>query len=100
MEETGVSGENHFKNIKSAMYNCFLYAAAALCEDPKSPQGGSIQCHQGTSKKECTVTCQPGFKFEYQPSDKYTCSADGTWTPPKTTMPNCIPGKVNVLYYK
>ncbi|CAC5389781.1 unnamed protein product [Mytilus coruscus] len=65
--------------------------AAALCADPSSPQGGSIQCHQGTTKKECTVTCQPGFTFEYQPSDKYTCSSNGTWTPAVTSIPNCLP---------
>ena len=69
-----------------------VFIAAALCEDPQSPQFGSIQCHQGTVVKECTVTCQPGFKFEYQPADKYSCATDGTWTPPKTSMPNCIPG--------
>ena len=72
----------------------FIFVAAALCADPSSPQGGSIQCHQGTTKKECTVTCQPGFTFEYQPSDKYTCSSNGTWTPVVSSIPNCLPSKL------
>ncbi|XP_041365590.1 SCO-spondin-like, partial [Gigantopelta aegis] len=62
------------------------------CASPSAPQNGDIQCSTdlAATATTCVVTCKPTFKFEKAPAAAYKCTADGTWTPPKQSIPNCI----------
>ncbi|XP_067648949.1 mucin-5AC-like [Haliotis asinina] len=64
--------------------------APSLCQKPSPPMFGSIQCKADSSATVCTVGCAPTFKFKTPPAPEYRCSADGTWSPPKESIPDCV----------
>ncbi|KAH9518401.1 hypothetical protein Btru_016734 [Bulinus truncatus] len=61
------------------------------CSNTVTPAFGILDC-QPTSDggRECVAQCLPTFLFESQPSPKYVCSKDGTWTPDITLVPDCL----------
>ncbi|XP_048245056.1 mucin-19-like isoform X7 [Haliotis rufescens] len=67
---------------------------ASLCVKPAGPMFGSIQCKADSTATVCTVGCAPTFTFKTPPAAEYRCTADGTWSPPKESIPDCVQEQV------
>ena len=78
--------------IIKATTNFHCLTGQEVCQTPPEPNFGLITCNpEADGGKSCGVQCQPGYRFQSTPASQYTCAADGTWTPPKETIPDCVP---------
>ena len=85
------------------MFPMFVFVSLDVdkCASPPAPLNGDVQCSTdlAATATTCVVTCKPTFRFETPPAAAYRCTSDGTWTPPKQAIPNCILGKLEEFFF-